>query len=61
MEPSKPLHKMAKKGKLKNGKNKAKHSKLLNRKINKKKEEKENTKLRLKAIIEKAKEQGKAE
>ena len=52
---------MAKKGKEKNGKNKAKHTKLMTRKINKKKEEKENTKLRLKAIIEQAKAEGKVE
>ena len=41
----------------KNTKNKAKHSKLMARKINKKKEEKVLRKERLKAIIKKAKEQ----
>ncbi|HLV14651.1 MAG TPA: hypothetical protein VKY41_05685 [Xanthomarina sp.] len=41
----------------KNTKNKAKHTKLLNRKINKKKAEEELRKERLKAIIKKAKEE----
>jgi len=44
---------MTKKGKEKNTKNKAKHSKLLNRKISKSKKEKETRKERLKAIIKK--------
>ncbi|MBJ7882883.1 hypothetical protein [Gelidibacter salicanalis] len=39
----------------KNGNNKAKHTKLLDRKINKKKEEKALRKEKLKAIINKAK------
>ena len=42
----------------KNTKNKAKHTKLLNRKINKKKAEETHRKERLKAIIKKAKEEG---
>lgn len=41
----------------KNTKNKAKHTKLLNRKIDKQKAEKALRKERLKAIIKKAKEQ----
>ncbi|WP_191963458.1 hypothetical protein [Pseudotamlana haliotis] len=45
---------MAKTGREKNTKNKAKHSKLMARKINKKKAEEANRKARLKAIIEKA-------
>ena len=49
---------MAKKGQAKNTKNKAKHSKLMNRKKNKLKSEKETRKERLKAIITKAKEEG---
>tara|TARA_R110002012_G_scaffold320347_2_gene543359 strand:+ start:1857 stop:2006 length:150 start_codon:yes stop_codon:yes gene_type:complete len=47
---------MAKKGSEKNTKNKAKHSKLMARKINKKKAEGELRKQRLKEIIQKAKE-----
>lgn len=43
---------MAKKGKEKNTKNKAKHSKLMNRKKNKLKEEQASRKAKLKAIIE---------
>lgn len=47
---------MAKTGREKNTKNKAKHSKLMDRKKNKVKSEKELRKERLKAIIQKAKE-----
>jgi hypothetical protein len=47
---------MSKKGKEKNTKNKAKHSKLMARKKNKQVGEKETRKERLKAIINKAKE-----
>lgn len=47
---------MAKKGKEKNTKNKAKHSKLIHRKKNKLKSEMELRKERLKAIIKKANE-----
>ncbi|MCF7568126.1 hypothetical protein L3X37_07080 [Sabulilitoribacter arenilitoris] len=47
---------MAKTGREKNTKNKAKHSKLMNRKKNKKKAEEALRKERLKAIIRKAKE-----
>lgn len=47
---------MAKSGKAKNTKNKAKHSKLMNRKINKVKQEKIQHKEKLKAIIRKANE-----
>jgi len=47
---------MPKKGKGKNTVNKAKHTKLLNRKINKAKLEKKQNKERLKAIIKKANE-----
>lgn len=47
---------MAKKGKEKNTKNKAKHSKLMGRKINKVKLEKMQQKEKLKAIIKKANE-----
>ncbi len=47
---------MAKQGRAKNTKNKAKHSKLMARKKNKLKAEKETRKERLKAIITKAKE-----
>lgn len=47
---------MAKQGREKNTKNKAKHSKLLARKKNKLKNEKEARKERLKAIIAKSKE-----
>jgi len=42
---------MAKKGKAKNTVNKAKHTKLLNRKKNKLKKEKEMHKAKLKAIV----------
>lgn len=45
---------MAKKGQEKNTKNKAKHSKLMARKNNKLKKEKEARKLKLKQIITKA-------
>ncbi len=48
---------MAKKGREKNTKNKAKHNKLLNRKKKKLKTEKELRADRLKAIIKKANEQ----
>ena len=47
---------MPKKGKDKNTVNKAKHTKLMNQKINKLKLEKQLTKERLKAIIRKANE-----
>lgn len=47
---------MAKTGREKNTKNKAKHSKLMDRKKNKKKAEEILRKERLKAIIKKAKE-----
>mgnify|MGYP003632887915 CR=1 FL=1 len=47
---------MHKKGKAKNTVNKAKHTKLLNRKINKAKQEKIAHKEKLKAIIRKANE-----
>jgi len=47
---------MTKKGREKNTKNKAKHSKLVTRKKNKLKSEKEIRKERLKAIIAKSKE-----
>lgn len=47
---------MGKKGKEKNTKNKAKHTKLMDRKINKLRDEKEIRKQRLKEIIKKAKE-----
>lgn len=47
---------MAKTGREKNTKNKAKYSKLINRKKNKKKAEETLRKERLKAIIRKAKE-----
>lgn len=47
---------MAKKGKAKNTVNKAKHTKLMNRKVNKLKLEKQQHKERLKAIIKKANE-----
>ena len=46
---------MAKTGREKNTKNKSKHSKLVNRKKNKIKKEKENRKERLKEIIGRAK------
>ena len=48
---------MGKKGQEKNTKNKAKHTKLLNRKKNKLKTEKELRAERLKAIVQKAKKQ----
>ncbi|MGC1204870.1 MAG: hypothetical protein WA839_08295 [Flavobacteriaceae bacterium] len=48
---------MAKTGREKNTKNKAKHSKLMARKINKKKAEESLRKERLKAIIKKSKEE----
>lgn len=48
---------MAKTGREKNTKNKAKHSKLMNRKKNKKKAEEALRKERLKAIVKKANEQ----
>jgi len=48
---------MPKKGKVKNTLNKAKHTKLMNRKINKVKQEKIDNKERLKAIIRKANEE----
>jgi 5,10-methylene-tetrahydrofolate dehydrogenase/methenyl tetrahydrofolate cyclohydrolase len=47
---------MPKKGKAKNTVNKAKHTKLMNQKINKLKLEKQLTKERLKAIIKKVNE-----
>ena len=47
---------MPKKGKAKNTVNKAKHTKLMNQKINKVKLEKQRNKERLKAIIKKANE-----
>lgn len=46
---------MAKKGKIKNGKNKAKHSKLMAQKKNRLTSEKELRKKRLKEIITRAK------
>lgn len=49
---------MAKKGKAKNTKNKAKHATLMDRKKNKLVSEKELRKERLKAIIKKANENG---
>jgi hypothetical protein len=45
------------KGKAKNTVNKAKHTRLMNQKINKVKQEKTSTKERLKAIIKKANEE----
>ncbi|RMA66160.1 hypothetical protein BXY75_0579 [Ulvibacter antarcticus] len=45
---------MAKKGKAKNSKNKAKHSKLMDRKQNKLRKEKETRATKLKEIIQKA-------
>ncbi|WP_430408698.1 hypothetical protein [Kordia sp.] len=50
---------MPKPNKQKNTKNKAKHTKLMQRKLNKQRAEKEATKARLKAIVQKAKEQKK--
>ena len=49
------LYNMAKKGKEKNTKNKAKHSKLMDRKKSKLKKEQQTRKEKLKAIIENAK------
>jgi len=49
------LYHMAKKGKEKNTKNKAKHSKLMDRKKNKLKKEQQTRKEKLKAIIQNAK------
>lgn len=46
---------MSKKGKEKNTKNKAEHTKLMNRKINKQRDEKEIRKQRLKEIQQSAK------
>ena len=51
------IDKMPKKGKAKNTLNKAKHTKLMNRKINKVKLEKQLNKERLKAIIKKVNEE----
>lgn len=48
---------MPKKGKAKNTVNKAKHTKLMNRKLNKVKQEKIANKERLKAIMRKANEE----
>ncbi len=48
---------MSKKGKEKNTKNKAKHTKLMSRKINKLRDEKLTRKERLKEIIKKAQEE----
>ncbi|MFC4269818.1 hypothetical protein [Polaribacter marinivivus] len=48
---------MSKKGKAKNTLNKAKHTKLMNQKINKVKLQKQQNKERLKAIIKKANDQ----
>lgn len=48
---------MPKKGKEKNTKNKAKHTKLMNRKLNKIREEKLQHKLRLKELVKKHQEQ----
>jgi hypothetical protein len=52
---------MPKKGKAKNTQNKAKHTKLMNRKINKVKQDKIDHKERLKAIIRKVNEDKKKE
>ena len=52
---------MAKKGQAKNTKNKAKHTKLMNRKKNKLRQEKTNAKERLKALQQKINEQLKNE
>lgn len=49
------LYRMAKKGKEKNTKNKAKHSKLMDRKKSKLKKEQQTRKEKLKAIIQNAK------
>ena len=48
---------MAKKGKAKNTKNKAKHSKLMGKKINKLRKEKDTRAERLKDIIKKSQEE----
>ncbi len=48
---------MAKKGKAKNGNNKAKHSKLLNQKKNRVKKAKLKNKLRIKEIITRSQQQ----
>lgn len=48
---------MPKKGKEKNTKNKAKHTKLMNRKLNKLRDEKIQHKLRLKELVKKHHEQ----
>ena len=48
---------MTKKGQEKNTKNKAKHSRLINQKKNKRKQEQTLRKERLKAIVNKAKEE----
>ena len=48
---------MSKKGKAKNTLNKAKHTKLMNQKINKVKLQKQQNKERLKAIVKKANDQ----
>lgn len=50
-------YEMPKKGKAKNTLNKAKHTRLMNQKINKVKLEKQRTKDRLKALIKKVNEQ----
>ncbi len=50
---------MAKKGKAKNTKNKAKHSKLMGKKIDKLRKEKDTRAEKLKAIIQRAKAQTK--
>ncbi|WP_439127925.1 hypothetical protein [Polaribacter sp.] len=52
---------MPKRGKEKNTVNKAKHTKLMNQKINKVKLEKQRNKERLKAIIKKSNEEKKRE
>lgn len=52
---------MPKKGKEKNTKNKAKHTKLMNRKLNKIREEKLQHQLRIKALVKKHNEQKKQE
>lgn len=48
---------MAKKGKEKNTKNKGKHTKLMNRKLNKLRDEKIQHQLRIKALVKKHNEQ----
>lgn len=52
---------MAKKGKEKNTKNKAKHTKLMNRKLNKLREEKEMRRKRLKDLVTKINQQKSSE